>query len=241
MFEPMEPRILLSGDLSTFGVSDALYEGMGKFGAVVNDFVLQEPLLDVQLPVVVQSGGDNLLNDFIIAPTIEDLLRVEADADGDGSGEAGLYDTALDIDGNSLDTDGNLILDFSELFLGKFIGDLRDYLVAPQDLDGDGKALSSDLLIYLDDQARDINEVDTRYISQNYADRSYDLQVDAAQDLSADNAVAWQLDFTLLFTNEMALDLGYQAGGGGDRQRLLHLGSRSYDHRSFGGRHQPFG
>ncbi len=200
-FESLEPRILLSGDLSTIGVSEAIYEGIGKFGVVVNDFILQEPLLDVQLPIVVSSSGDNLLNYETIAPTIEELLRVNADADGDGSGESGLYDP-------DLDRNNDLVLDFSDLFLSKFIDEMRGYLDDPQDLDVDGDIDSDDFLAFLIDPAR--NEAGS-FSSEEYADRSWSLNVDAAQNISSDHEVAFQLDLTLVFTNEMALDLGYQA------------------------------
>jgi hypothetical protein len=200
-FESLEPRILLSGDLSTIGVSEAIYEGIGKFGVVVNDFILQEPLLDVQLPIVVSSSGDNLLNYETIAPTIEELLRVNADADGDGSGESGLYDP-------DLDRNNDLVLDFSDLFLTKFIDEIRGYLNDPQDLDVDGDIDSDDFLAFLIDPAR--NEAGS-FSSEEYADRSWSLNVDAAQNISSDHEVAFQLDLTLVFTNEMALDLGYQA------------------------------
>ncbi|MDO8055577.1 MAG: LEPR-XLL domain-containing protein, partial [Candidatus Hermodarchaeota archaeon] len=209
-FESLEPRLLLDADLQTGGVAAAMSAGLEQFGGTVDDFVENETLLDTQLPLIVRSGGDSLLDDYSIAPTIRELLAVDADIDGDGlingSNEGALYyydyPGTSTYDRDAQGSDGYHALDFSELFQGKFISELTGFLDNLEDLN------SADFVSFLNDTARDLSET---YTSPDYPDRSYSLQVLEASDTSTPNQVSFELDFILTFTNELALDLGFTA------------------------------
>jgi hypothetical protein len=178
-FEPLEPRILLSADLLTDGVAGAMSAGIDQFGSVVNDFILTDTLLDTRLPLVVLSGGDNLLNDFRRAPTIRELLSADADLNSDNdasdSGETDLYNAAYD-------SDSDFVLTFNELFDRKFISDLTGFLDSPYDHDGKNEITSDDLVSFLNDANR--HNSGTSASSTDYPVRSYNLTVDSAVDIS---------------------------------------------------------
>jgi Ca2+-binding RTX toxin-like protein len=208
LFEQIEPRILLSADLNTVGVAGAISDGMDQFGGVLNEFVLTDTLLDTKLPLVVLSGGDNLLNDFRKAPTIRDLLLIDADINRDGFiGPHGntpieIVNAELELiqfDKDNPGDDGYGTIDFMEVFGGQFIQEISDGVAGKDD---------NQFIDFLDglDQA---DQGLTTQESDDFTARFFNLQVDSVSRTSpSDSQVAFQLDFTLTFTNELALDLG---------------------------------
>ncbi|UCF30054.1 MAG: LEPR-XLL domain-containing protein, partial [bacterium] len=211
LFEPLEPRILLSADLLTEGVAGAMSDGIDQFGAVVNEFMLTDTLLNTQLPLVVLSGGDNLLNDFRQAPTIRDLLSVDADINRDGvighneNTPDKIADAELELiqfDRDNPGDEGYGIVDFMEIFDGQFIQKVSDGVAGKND---------GQFILYLDNLDQ-VQKGLTPQESTDFAARFFNLQVDSVSRISpTDSQVVFQLDFTLTFTNELALDLGFTA------------------------------
>ena len=75
-FEPLEPRLLLSADLDTFGVTAALSAGLDQFGDRFQDLLVADAIdvtetrLDTRIPIILQTEYEGEITERSFSPTI---------------------------------------------------------------------------------------------------------------------------------------------------------------------------
>ena len=72
LFEPLEPRILLSADLETGGVAAALSDGLDQFGDRFQDLLVADTMgdLDTRMPIILQTEHEGETTERSFSPTI---------------------------------------------------------------------------------------------------------------------------------------------------------------------------
>jgi len=220
MMEMLEPRIMLSADLSTTYVADYLSDSLDQLYGDMNSFISSESNLDTPLPLINQVEGTSFEDAVKKAPTIRDLLSIDVDLNGDGNvaGSGDLNGDEADdgaddairtaettLDG--WDTNADDKVDFLEFFKANFIDAIKSELASPSSTDpGDFATFLGNL---------DVNKT----FNSVLPDLPGDLMdfiggiapTISATNLSDANQVAFQINFDLTATKELPIDLGRAA------------------------------
>ena len=204
-FEALEPRILLSADL-TPETADALADGLNRLGNRVEDFLVSETLLDQRIPLLlsVKENDDGIVVDE--APTISELYVVPVDANGDGDIDD--FIDPFDDDESilqDLDTAGNAdgSVDAGEFLQGWFFDPLEAFL-------NGHPATTTDVVDFLEggflfslDQSLSIGPytIEFEIVDAKVADLTEDPDAEAA----------FSVGFVLSITQDLPIDLGLEA------------------------------
>ena len=216
LFEPLEPRLLLSADLVP--IAGQLADGLNALDDTITSF-LDEDLFDSPLPLVVRAEdlGDGVKS---VAPTIRDLFSFSVDLDGDGqvgtSGSQALQDLesklqSFDKFDSTGQAGGDGRVDFGELFRGLFIDPLTNGTDGFLDQVTAGQT-TTDLVAKLntldDDFPLDAATFDVNDVSTTVGPFLFGL---TAQDTSTDNQASVSLRFDLEVKQDLPVDLGLDA------------------------------
>jgi len=203
LFEQLEPRFLLSADLSPIAAV-ALADGLDQFGDRIDTFLGGEDLLDVRIPFIVQvertaEGSEQ------VAPTLSTLFSVAVDPDGLGPGG----NNAI-LDGLDSDNDGTV--DAGEFIQGWFFDKIvpTDFL---KDINEDGKVDTGDFSAFLASLDKSL----TVDMPTGTPDITISFDVASATDLTDYDTTSpivdlmFDVDFKLTVSQNLAIDLGTQA------------------------------
>ena len=190
--EPLEPRLLLSADLMTDGVADAMRGALDELADRIDSFVGNEPLFKTPIPTIVRElvNDDGTANTF--APTLRDLFSVSVEQNDD-PGDT----TAVEMELQQLDSDGNNDdrVDIVEFFRGKVVDPIKTFL--------DGAPTNAELVDFLttgvgaSDLAGAIGPLE--------------LTVTSVTDSSTASQVSFDLGLSLGFEEGLSFDLGLGA------------------------------
>jgi Ca2+-binding RTX toxin-like protein len=204
LFEPLEPRLLLSADISTAGVAAVMDSGLGELKDDLNSFFAGESLLNTLVPLIVQQikdvGPDGIDSDDI-APSISDLLDISLDLDQDGDVDADditLGTTKLGVNITSLnakDSDGDTYLE------------LMDDILQPMLFDQISTILSGPLA----NDAAFVSALGGLDQSVTLGSLGFSFTVDGVSGTSNANQVSFELDLGITISQSLAFDLGTDA------------------------------
>ena len=193
LLEPLEPRFLLSADISTTGVAAVMDSGIDQLESDLNSFFNSESVLNTLVPLIVQGQqveGPDGTDVISVAPSIRDLLAVDVDLDHDGVIDAGLEAT---LDVYDSDNDGSVEL-VDEILKPLLFDEIATIL-------GGSPATNGAFISAL-------NALDEIHIG---GDGGFSLTLDSFFDTSNANQVSFEFDLSILFSQEMAFDLGTEA------------------------------
>ena len=188
LFEPLEPRLLLSADVSAAALH--LADGIQDLGTQVREFIDTNALLNTPLPVVVRPDtflDDGELQTRTVAASLRDLLTVSVQQDDDPALSA--FESALnDLDS---DADGSVELDewLGFALLDKIEGKLRTA----------GTTSAAD---FANEVANFVDGLDAGLSATGFS-----LSIDADGTASGEQIV-FQVSFDLTFSKGLPLDLG---------------------------------
>ncbi len=214
-FEALEPRLLLSADLSQLAAG-ALAGGLDQFGSRLQEVLRSDAIYDARIPLIAQIDyeGDSAKN---VAPSFATLFSVPVDPDGDGPIAPDPSLQALDTDASG--TPGYGIVDTSEFLDGWFFGPVVGML---QDIEDNPDGTASKTTAYLSYQLMDLEQFNQDVTVGGYhitfevldvTDLSVGLDNPATGDVERVPAgeIAYQLDFEFKVEQTLALDLGTDA------------------------------
>ncbi len=221
MMEPMEPRLLLSADDLLPGIGVAMPDGLDALGAVVQDFVDQEPLLDTYVPGVLRYNE---------SPTVQDLLAIETDLNRDGdrtdTGEATLngldqYEL-VSVSPLQFAKDGKV--DFEEFFNAYVTDEISAFLdeytpANPDDLDDplNLPTFQTDFATFLNNNldgsalfSSTVGNLEV-YEGINIAVDNIDIDGDGFTSSVLEDGASFDVSFALTFWHKYPINLGEQA------------------------------
>jgi Ca2+-binding RTX toxin-like protein len=208
--EVLEPRVLLSADLST-SAATALAGGLDQFGDRIDGYLDSNDLFSTQVPFIVQvqQTGDG---SELVAPTLGSLFAVQVDTNGPADG--GINAT---LDGLDADNDG--AVDAGEFVQGWLFDKVSTYYGTTTD------STTTNFASWLD-------ALDTTLTVDRPGGGTVTISLDVSnvEDLteSVPNADAvFGLDFRLSVTQNLAIDLGTEA----DALKLLYY-TGSYESKA---------
>ncbi|MHC4543130.1 MAG: LEPR-XLL domain-containing protein, partial [Planctomycetota bacterium] len=248
-YQMMNDVILNTGTAHTYVLEDgATEDGVGAIGegldllgdriqAFMNDsgnlFLINgdRSVFDTYVPGVLK---------YDESPTIRDLLQLEVDLNKDGdksTTELILQDIELS-DGGS-----NGIVTFEEIFDYYFTFQVQDYLAryADQDVDPpihEGTDPDAKLADFLTDFESFLDSIglpytdfwDGNYFAGDYYRAGLEVAVSASNATGDANQVTFDIDFDLIFTEYLPIDLGLQA----DELKISLFNITSYDpHKTY--------
>ena len=183
-FEPLEPRILLSADLNTPGVADALYAGLDQFGDRLQALLEAETidgvdsLLDTRMLIILQTENEGETTERSFSPTIGQLGSVP-----------------FDVDLGLKDLDGDTMVNLGEMVQSLLFDKVEDFLANPTGSLADFMANNLDISIFLgpDTQIR-FQVLSVTDNADNTAGNEAELSFDA--------------EFLLTVSDDLLIDLG---------------------------------
>ena len=184
LFEALESRLLLSADVATPAIADAIAHGVQSVGQKIQDYVASDPLLNQALPIIVTAAGSGA-DTKTVAAKVSNLLSISVDINGNGNLDPGAETTLNGFDANH---DGKV--DFNEAFGGQLVDKIVSQLSAHSDN-------STQFLNFLDN-------LDTTA-------GPFSLKVNAPTDTSNAHEVSFQAPIELDFTTSVPIDLGLGA------------------------------
>ena len=186
LFEALEPRVLLSADITSAGVADSLNSGLHQLQDKLGSFIQADTLLNTALPLITRVVG-NPGDTHTVAAKITDLFNLASDVNGDGT-----ISGAIEISLQALDKNADGTVDFGEALGGKFTDRIgTDFL---GNISGKTPAQFISFLDNLDGTTGPLS-----------------LRVDNVTDQTNANQVGFEFDLNLSFSSTLPIDLGTKA------------------------------
>jgi Ca2+-binding RTX toxin-like protein len=229
LFEPLEPRVLLSADSALPGVMNTVEAGFQALYTELEQMLAGDDLFETYVPgfltQIVKGDGPELVSPtFAEALTLNDIVGDQTGGVSDlasrfrfldGIGDGFWYDDVQKLrvawDVFDINDDGSVSV--AEAFGVLVLGQIQDYIENTEVLDSIPDPDVEDFAVVLTSFINNVGG--TYFLNDNFApeafDWLFDIKIGADYKITANGDLQFSLQVTMAYSQMEQLDLGYQA------------------------------